>query len=113
MEDTDPPEDPFRTPGALEPEIVIGVGRPTIFLPIPAEMTERGGFYSLQGLILEDHLLEMLDGKEKWYTRIGKFDIQGEADCSKFLFSQRIPQPNASGAFESSLLFKQNIINIK
>jgi hypothetical protein len=35
MEDTDPPEDPFRTPGALEPEIVIGVGRPTIFLPIP------------------------------------------------------------------------------
>lgn len=113
MEDTDPSEDPFRTLGVLGPEIVIVVGRPTIFLPIRAEMTERGEFYNLQGLILEDHSLEILDGKEKWCTRIGKFEIQNEADCSKFLFSQRIPQPNASGAFESSLLFKQNIADIK
>ena len=113
MEDTDPFEDLFRNPGALGPEIVVGVGRPTIFLPIRAEMTERGEFYNLQGLILEDHSLEILDGKEKWCTRIGKFEIQNEADCSKFLFSQRIPQPNASGAFESSLLFKQNIADIK
>ena len=113
MEDTDPFEDLFRNPGALGPEIVVGVGRPTIFLPIRAEMNQRGEFYNLQGLILEKDWLGRLDGEEKSYKGIGKFEIQDQAECEKFLFSQRIPQPNASGAFESSLLFKQNIIDIK
>jgi hypothetical protein len=52
-------------------------------------------------------------GKKKFQKRIGKFEIQDQAECEKFLFSQQIPQPNASGALESSLLFKQNIIDIK
>jgi hypothetical protein len=76
-------------------------------------MTERGELYNLQGLILEGHSLKILDGKEKWYTRIGKFGIEDQAECSKFSFSQRISQHNASGGFESSLLPKQNIIDIE
>jgi hypothetical protein len=112
MECTDPSENPPQTPGALGPEIVFAFGR-LVFLPIRAKITERGEFYDLQGLILENNWLGKLNGEEKWHKLIGKFEIQDRAGCEKFLFSQQIPQPNASGAFESSLLFKQNIFDMK
>jgi hypothetical protein len=62
---------------------------------------------------MESPSLKMLDGEEKLYKRIGRFGIADQAECEKFLVSQRILQPNASGTIEPFLLFKQNIIDIK
>jgi hypothetical protein len=113
--DTDASENPFQTPGALGPEIVLGVLGLTTFLPIRAKVTERGTFFDLEGLILKERWWETLAEEEeaKSFQRIGKFGIKDQAECSKFLVSQRISQPNASGDFASSLLFKQRIIDIK
>jgi hypothetical protein len=108
MEDTDQSKIPLQTFQALGPEI----GRLNILLPIRAKITEGRAFFDLEGLILEDNWLEKFRGGEQLYKQIGKFEIK-EAECSKFMFSKRIPQPLAFGVSESYLLFKQSIINIK
>jgi hypothetical protein len=65
MEITDPPENPLQNLGALGPEIIYAIAGPIIFLSIRAKISERGAFFDLEGLILEDNWLEMLDGKKK------------------------------------------------